>query len=61
MKTAYTCTLLRYFHDVASGEFANVGVVLSAPDARYAGAILRAETKPHMTSRFPTTCAPVPG
>ncbi len=41
MKTAYTYTLLRYVHDVASGEFANVGVVLLAPDARYAGAVCR--------------------
>lgn len=41
MKTAYTYTLLRYVHDVASGEFANVGVVLLAPDARYAGALCR--------------------
>jgi hypothetical protein len=41
MKTAYTYTLLRYVHDVASGEFANVGVVLLAPEARYAGALCR--------------------
>ncbi len=31
MKTAYTYTLLRYVHDFASGEFANVGVVVEAP------------------------------
>ncbi len=41
MKTAYTYTLFRYVHDVASGEFANVGVVLLAPEARYAGALCR--------------------
>lgn len=41
MKTAYTYTLLRYVHDVASGEFANVGVVLLAPEARYASAVCR--------------------
>lgn len=41
MKTAYTYTVLRYVHDVASGEFANVGVVLLAPEGRYAGARCR--------------------
>jgi hypothetical protein len=39
MKLAYTYPLLRYVHDVASGEFANVGVVLFSPNARYAGAL----------------------
>jgi hypothetical protein len=35
MKTAYTFVTLRYIHDVVTGEFANVGVVLYAPDERY--------------------------
>jgi hypothetical protein len=35
MKTAYTYTTLRYVHDVAAGEFLNVGVVLLAPAHRY--------------------------
>jgi Protein of unknown function (DUF3037) len=35
MKTPYTFVTLRYVHDVASGEFANVGVVLYAPGERY--------------------------
>lgn len=35
MKTAYTFVTLRYVHDVVTGEFANVGVVLYAPDERY--------------------------
>lgn len=35
MKTAYTFVTLRYVHDVVTGEFANVGVVLYAPDQRY--------------------------
>lgn len=52
MKTAYTYTLLRYVHDVASGEFANVGVVLFAPDARYAGAICR-DTHGRIGKMFP--------
>jgi hypothetical protein len=52
MKTAYTYTLLRYVHDVASGEFANVGVVLFAPDARFAGAICR-DTYGRISKMFP--------
>ncbi len=35
MKTAYTFVTLRYVHDVVTGEFANVGVVLYAPERRY--------------------------
>ena len=40
-KQPYTYTVLRYVHDTSTGEFANVGVVLTSPDARYADAILR--------------------
>jgi len=35
MKTPYTFVTLRYVHDVVTGEFANVGVVLYAPEQRY--------------------------
>lgn len=35
MKVPYTFVSLRYMHDVVTGEFANVGVVLYAPDARH--------------------------
>ena len=35
MKTAYTFVTLRYVHDVVTGEFANVGVVLYAPAERH--------------------------
>jgi hypothetical protein len=35
MKAAYTFVTLRYVHDVVTGEFANVGVVLYAPEARH--------------------------
>ena len=35
MKTAYTYTVLRYVHDVVTGEFLNVGVVLCAPEQRF--------------------------
>lgn len=52
MKTPYTYTLLRYVHDVASGEFANVGVVLLSPEARYAGAQCRS-TLGRMAKMFP--------
>lgn len=38
---AYSYSVLRYIHDVTSGEFVNVGVVLYAPKARYLSAICR--------------------
>lgn len=34
MKTAYSYVTLRYVHDVVTGEFANIGVVVYAPDER---------------------------
>lgn len=52
MMTAYTYTLLRYVHDVTSGEFANVGVVLFAPNARFAGAQCR-DTYGRISKMFP--------
>lgn len=52
MKTSYTYTILRYVHDVASGEFANVGVVLLARDSRFAGARCRG-TYSRLTKIFP--------
>lgn len=33
-QVAYTYTVLRYVHDIATGEFVNVGVVLYAPSLR---------------------------
>jgi alpha-amylase/alpha-mannosidase (GH57 family) len=39
MKTTYTFTVLRYVHDVTTGEFANVGVALYAPEAKYLDAM----------------------
>src|SRR4030067_815636 len=38
---SYTYTVLRYIHEVTSGEFVNVGVALHAPQARYLGALCR--------------------
>ena len=35
MKTNYSTLILRYVHDVVTGEFANIGVVLYAPDQRF--------------------------
>jgi hypothetical protein len=40
-KTAYTYTVLRYVHDIATGEFLNVGVALLAPERRYVNALCR--------------------
>ncbi len=40
-KTAYTYTVLRYVHDIATGEFLNVGVALLAPEQRYVSALCR--------------------
>src|SRR5579862_3375605 len=35
MKTTYSTITLRYVHDVVTGEFANIGVVLYAPEQRF--------------------------
>jgi hypothetical protein len=34
MKTTYSSITLRYMHDVVTGEFANIGVVLYSPEQR---------------------------
>jgi hypothetical protein len=39
MKTPYTFSVLRYIHDVVSGEFVNVGVALYAPQTRFLGVV----------------------
>src|SRR4029078_7011719 len=44
MKTNYSTIILRYVHDVVTGEFANIGVVLYAPGQRY------------LEARFTTSC-----
>jgi len=38
MKTTFTYTILRYVHDIATGEFVNMGVALYAPEARFVSA-----------------------
>jgi hypothetical protein len=35
MKIAYSNITLRYIHDVVTGEFANIGIVLYAPEQRF--------------------------
>src|SRR2546425_11813659 len=35
MKTTYSNITLRYIHDVVTGEFANIGIVLYAPEQRF--------------------------
>lgn len=49
---AYTYSVLRYVHDVLTGEFVNVGVALYSPEARYASALCRT-TYARLSSVFP--------
>jgi hypothetical protein len=51
-KQPYTYTVLRYVHDIGTGEFANVGVVLAAPSVRFVDAILR-PTLGRLSKMFP--------
>jgi hypothetical protein len=51
-KQPYTYTVLRYVHDTSTGEFVNVGVVLTSPAAGYADAILR-PTYGRLSKMFP--------
>lgn len=50
--TSYTFTVLRYVHDVATGEFLNVGVLLYAPERGYLRAKTRT-TQTRLTHFFP--------
>ena len=49
---SYTYAVLRYMHDITTGEFVNVGVVLYAPEARFANAKCRF-TYGRLTKVFP--------
>ena len=51
-KTHYTYTILRYVHDVATGEFLNVGVALHAPERRFINVQCRT-TFARLKSTFP--------
>jgi hypothetical protein len=37
-RTPYSYAVLRYVHDIGTGEFINVGVVVSAPSVSFVGA-----------------------
>jgi hypothetical protein len=50
--TDYTYTVLRYVHDIATGEFVNVGIVLHAPRAKFLRAKVRA-TYGRLSKVFP--------
>ena len=52
MKSTYTYTVLRYVHDITTGEFVNVGVALYAPEAKYASALCRS-TYGRLSKVFP--------
>lgn len=52
-RTPYSYSVLRYVHDITSGEFINVGVVVSSPDAGFiAGKFKSAYSR--VKSTFPT-------
>jgi hypothetical protein len=39
MKVAYSFVVLRYIHDVLTGEFINIGVAIYSPEAKYIGGL----------------------
>jgi hypothetical protein len=57
MKSAYSFTVLRYVHDVTTGEFVNVGVALCAPKAKFVGARCRT-TYDRISGVFPGVNGP---
>lgn len=52
MKTAYSYTILRYVHDMVTGEFVNVGVVLFSKEAGFLKCHCR-KTYARLTKVFP--------
>jgi hypothetical protein len=52
MKTPYTYSVLRYVHDITTGEFINVGVVLYSREGCYASALCRS-TFGRLSRTFP--------
>jgi hypothetical protein len=52
MKTPYTYSILRYVHDITTGEFINVGVALYSRESRYASALCR-NTFGRLSKAFP--------
>ena len=52
-KKAYSYSVLRYVHDVTTGEFVNVGLALHCADMHYANATCRTSSK-RLTPLFPS-------
>lgn len=52
-KQAYSYSVLRYVHDVTTGEFVNVGLALYCPTMHYANAACRTTSK-RLTPLFPS-------
>ena len=52
-RTSYTYSILRYVHDVTTGEFVNVGVALYAPECRFVDARCRTSYT-RLRTMFPT-------
>jgi hypothetical protein len=48
----YACTILRYIHDPSTGEFVNVGLVLTMESRSYGGSLFRSQTQ-RITQFFP--------
>lgn len=51
-KNPYTYTILRYVHDTTTGEFVNVGVVLTSPEIGFTSALLN-PTYSRLSHMFP--------
>jgi hypothetical protein len=52
-KQAYSYSVLRYIHDLTTGEFVNVGLALYCPEMQYANSICRTTSK-RLTPLFPS-------
>lgn len=52
-KKAYSYSVLRYVHDVTTGEFVNVGLALYCHEMHYANAAIRTSSK-RLTPLFPS-------
>jgi hypothetical protein len=48
----YACSVLRYIHDPATGEFVNIGLVMTMSDRGYADGLFRTHTQ-RITQFFP--------
>ncbi|QOD84837.1 DUF3037 domain-containing protein [Chromobacterium haemolyticum] len=55
-RTQYSYSVLRYVHDIKTGEFVNVGVVVYAPEDRFIKALFRSSFS-RVTGLFPSVYA----